>query len=95
MSMQAGRPVRADGDVSNMGRLDCKEPSLRAFNTLKETADHFVTVTDDQALAAASLLGEHGLSTTPSGAAGLAGMQQFNPGSKASVLILVTEGTVD
>lgn len=91
-SVTAGHPVRADGPVSNMGRLDCKEPSLRAFEVLREMADHFVVISDEQASAAVSLLRDHGLATTPSGAAGLAGMIKYEPKQDARVLILVTEG---
>lgn len=93
-SMAAGHPTRADGPVSNMGRLDCKEPSLRAFEVLRKTADRFVTVSDDQAQAAVERLASHGLPTTPSGAAGLAGMIANSPGPNARVLIFVTEGDV-
>ena len=93
-SVDAGRPTRADGPVSNMGRLDCKEPSLRAFEVLRETADRFVTVSDAQAQAAVALLAAQGLRTTPSGAAGLAGMIANSPGPDARVLIFVTEGDV-
>ncbi len=94
MSVEAGHFSRASGGVSNMGRLDCKEPSLRAFDVLKDAADVFITVTDEQALAASSLLAESGLQTTPSGAAGLAGMKTLELGSEHRVLILVTEGNV-
>ncbi|MEP5762124.1 MAG: diaminopropionate ammonia-lyase [Litoreibacter sp.] len=93
-SVAAGHSVRADGLVSNMGRLDCKEPSLRAFEVLREMADCFVLISDEQALTAESLLRDHGLLTTPSGAAGLAGMIQYMPDPDARVLILVTEGEV-
>ena len=93
-SVAAGHSVRADGQVSNMGRLDCKEPSLRAFEVLREMADHFVLISDDQAFSAVSLLRDHGLLTTPSGAAGLAGMIKYKPKQDARVLILVTEGEV-
>lgn len=93
-SIEANRPTRADGPVSNMGRLDCKEPSLRAFEVLRGTADRFVTVSDEDAQEAVELLASHGLHTTPSGAAGLAGMLANSPGADARVLIFVTEGNV-
>jgi len=91
-SSEAGKPVRADGAVSNMGRLDCKEVSLRAFDELQRAADHFVTVTDEEAQTAVDILQRHGLNTTPSGAAGLAGLMAADLPSSARVLILVTEG---
>jgi diaminopropionate ammonia-lyase len=73
-SIRAGRPVRAEGPASTMGRLDCKEPSHLALGELARTADHFVTVTDEEAAATVELLARHGLATTPSGAAGVAGL---------------------
>jgi diaminopropionate ammonia-lyase len=48
-SVAAGQMVRVNGPVSNMGRVDCKEPSLLALRVHAETADRFVTVSDVQA----------------------------------------------
>ena len=59
-----------------------------------EAADRFVTVSDEQAQEAVALLASHGLRSTPSGAAGLAGMIANSPGPDAEVLIFVTEGDV-
>lgn len=74
-SIQAGKPVVAPGAVSNMGRLDCKEPSHLALKALARTADAFMTIADEQADETVEALAEHGLFTTPSGGAGLAGLQ--------------------
>lgn len=93
-SVAAGSPVRADGPVSTMGRLDCKEPSLRALEVLRDMADRFDTVSDGEAETACDLLTANGIATTPSGAAGLAGMIAHAPGPEARVLVIVTEGTV-
>jgi len=93
-SHEAGKPVRADGAVSNMGRLDCKEVSLRAFDELQKAADRFVTVTDQDAQTAVETLARHGMHTTPSGAAGLAGLVQANMPQDARAMILVTEGNM-
>ena len=71
-SIKAGGPVVAEGPVSVMGRLDCKEPSLIALKGLARDADDFVLITEDEAQAGAKLAGRHGLVSTPSGAAGLA-----------------------
>lgn len=71
-SVVAGRPVVAPGPVSSMGRLDCKEPSHLALGELARSADLFVTVTDAEVAETVELLADHGLPTTPSGAAGLA-----------------------
>ena len=57
-----------------MGRLDCKEPSRLAFETLERLADAFVVVSDAQAERAAMDLDRFGVLTTPSGAASHAAM---------------------
>ncbi|MEZ7831416.1 MAG: pyridoxal-phosphate dependent enzyme [Gammaproteobacteria bacterium] len=71
-SYKQGRTTTVSGPISSMGRLDCKEPSLIAFKLLKELADDFVCVSDEDALAAADFLAQNNLATTASGAAGLA-----------------------
>jgi diaminopropionate ammonia-lyase len=84
--------MRADGDVSNMGRLDCKEPSLIAFDVLKNAADLFVTVSDQQAADAVKVLDQQNIGSTPSGAAGLAAMLEADLPADARALIIVSEG---
>lgn len=91
-SHAAGYPVQVQGGVSNMGRLDCKEPSLIAFGIFERTGVHFMTVTDAEAQDAANRLTSQGIATTPSGAAGLAGLKAF--GEVERPLIIVTEGVV-
>ncbi|MEM7171220.1 MAG: diaminopropionate ammonia-lyase [Pseudomonadota bacterium] len=73
-STKAGQVVTVQGPVSTQGRLDCKEPSLVALGVLAHDSDAFMTVSDDQAAAAVELLAGQGVSTTPSGGAGLAGL---------------------
>jgi diaminopropionate ammonia-lyase len=73
-SIQAGKPVVTTGPVSNMGRLDCKEPSLIALKGLAWDADYFMTISDDHAMEAVQVLSGAGIATTPSGGAGLAGL---------------------
>lgn len=98
-SIRAGRPVTAHGPVSTMGRLDCKVPSHLALAELARAADHFVTVDDDEAAATVALLRQRGIDTTPSGAAGVAGLHHA-AGHRAAlgldghsrVLAIVTEG---
>lgn len=101
-SIRAGEPVAAAGPVSNMGRLDCKEPSHLALAELARGADWFVTVPDEQATVAAERLAAEGIATTPSGAAGLAALQHaeahfhdFALGPDSRVLAFVTEGPED
>ena len=95
-SIRAGRVIRTQGPVSSMGRLDCKTPSLIALNGLARDADLFVTITEAEAARAVATLAEHGLSTTPSGGAGLAAPlagQAFGP--QARVLAVLSEGPED
>lgn len=93
-SVEAGHMTRADGPVSNMGRLDCKDASLIAFDALRHDADIFVTVSDAEAEKAATEFLRHGVSTTPSGAAGLAAIQFRNLVLPAAshCLLIVSEG---
>lgn len=91
-SVEAGRLTRAVGPESNMGRLDCKDASLIAFEALRHDADTFVTVTDAEAGAAARMFQRHGISTTPSGAAPLAALRRMQPGPDARCLLVATEG---
>ena len=93
-SVEAGRLVRAEGPVSNMGRLDCKVASLLGFETLRCEADVFATVSDDGAATAAETLARHGMATTPSGAAALAALGELAPGPASRCLIVVSEGPV-
>ena len=97
-SLLVGRAVRADGPVSAMGRLDCKEPSHVALATIARLADGCLTVTEEEAAEAASMLATVGIATTPSGAAGFAGAIGYENavgglGPDARVLAVVTEGT--
>ncbi|MEP6064362.1 MAG: pyridoxal-phosphate dependent enzyme [Paracoccaceae bacterium] len=71
-SVQAGRPVVAKGQVSLMGRLDCKEPSLIALKGLSRDANDFVTISEDQGASGAEYVKRNGWASTPSGAAGVA-----------------------
>lgn len=93
-SAEAGKMVTVSGPLSNMGRLDCKEASLIAFETLQQCDVRYETITDEEALLAVTELAAFNLETTTSGAAGFAAMnrsplkesEDFHP------LILVTEG---
>lgn len=73
-SMVVGTCVTVEGPVSDMGRLDCKSPSMLAFEILRTGADAFVTVSEGQAQDAATQLTQAGLPATPSGGAGFAGL---------------------
>lgn len=72
-SIYAGGFLAAKGPVSNMGRLDCKEPSHLALKYLAKEADFFLTISDETAQETTDKLTEIGLASTPSGTAGIAG----------------------
>lgn len=91
-SMRAGHLVRTPGPVSNMGRLDCKDASLLAFQTLQQDADTFVTVTDEQAQAAVGTLALAGVHSTPSGAAAIAAIPLLGLPPEARCMIIASEG---
>jgi len=93
-SVNEGLVCTVEGSSSNMGRLDCKTASLLAFNILKEMADSFITVSDDEASKAVTIAQEIGIDTTPSGAAGLAAVLNHNP-NMTSALIIITEGNTN
>lgn len=90
-SIEAGRVIVAQGPVSAMGRLDCKEPSLIALTGLARDADAFMTITEDEAANGVARLSELGFATTPSGGAGVAGML-VAPKQGARVLAILSEG---
>lgn len=104
-SIDAGQSVVAPGPTSAMGRLDCKEPSLLALDVLAREADAFMTISEATAADAVALLRQHGVTTSPSGAAGFAGLvEALGKGDKGAdlaldaqsrVLIYVSEGDVD
>ena len=95
-SVRAGQPVVAPGPVSTMGRLDCKEASHIALARLAADADYFVTIEDDLSEETVVVLAEHGVETTPSGAAGVSGAWnaaaelEFDESSR--VLAFIPEG---
>ena len=91
-SAAAGYPVQVMGKESNMGRLDCKEPSLIAFGIFDRTGVDYMTVTDEQASDAARRLTAMGIATTPSGAAGYAALKAYGKADRP--LIIATEGDV-
>jgi len=98
-STRLGRLTTVKGPISSMGRLDCKEPSLLAFEVLQKTADKFVCISDAEAADAVSLLAENAIQTTPSGAAGMAailkaGQLEISIADSSTCLAIATEGPV-
>lgn len=100
-SIAAGRPVVTGGPVSNMGRLDCKEPSHLALKALAHAADDFLTLDDDYVRAAIDDLAGAGMATSPSGGAGYAGLKYahaqglYGLGPQSKVLLFLSEGPAD
>ena len=100
MSLQNGKPSVAEGDVSIMGRLDCKEPSLSAFYSLSKTANYFMHIGDDYVMDKIRKLSDFGISTSPSGGAGVAALiyacenQLFGISRNSSPLVFLTEGEI-
>lgn len=91
-SVQAGQLQRATGPLSNMGRLDCKDASLLAFQTLRFDADVFVTISDGAATQAVVDLVTVGIETTPSGGAAVAAIRALDLPRDAVVMMIASEG---
>ena len=95
-SHRAGKPTRADGPESNMGRLDCKEPSIVAWNVLERCGVRYVTLSEEEGEEAAGAVTALGLATTPSGAAGYGALCKEEDlaarGGEFRPLIVVSEG---
>jgi diaminopropionate ammonia-lyase len=73
-SIRRGCLVRVTGSATRLGRLDCKEPSLLAFDLLSRLADAFMLVSDADADDSARRLVAQGAPLSACGAAGAAGL---------------------
>jgi diaminopropionate ammonia-lyase len=98
-----GRVVRIEGDLQTTAEmLSCGEASVPAMEILRRHGTPVVTVLEADLLEAPRLLREGGgPATTPSGAAGLAGLchalkgdgdRRFGLSGDSRVLVVVTEG---
>lgn len=82
-SARAGKPVKiAQGEPTVMAMLECYEPSLVAWRILARTADAFMTVDEDDALAAMRCLanpggGDPAVVAGESGGVGLAALRRI------------------
>lgn len=100
-SIKADGPAHAPGEVSNMGRLDCKDPSHIALKSLARDADAFIAITDDYAQKAVDFLMDDGLPTSPSGGAGFAGLmaaradQILGLNADSRALVILSEAPSD
>jgi len=87
--------------ATNLNRLDCPTPSSTTWPLLRALASVFVGVDNETAAEAAQLLKQQGLATTPTGAAGLAGLlalsrepggfEDFGIDAASCILIVLTE----
>lgn len=108
---RAGHPVKlAHGAPTVMAMLECYEPSLVGWRILSRTADAFMTVDEEDAIAAMKQLanpvaGDPAVVAGESGGVGLAGLMRAiaNPAVKADlgidarsrILLINTEGATD
>jgi diaminopropionate ammonia-lyase len=100
-SIAAGKAVEVQGDVSIMGRLDCKVPSLAALSSLAQTANYCITITDQESKDCLKELADKGLSTSESGGAGYAALKKAiknndcELSTDSKVMLILTEKQTD
>ena len=100
-AIKAGKVVPSGGDVSIMGRLDCKEASEVALAGLAAHADAFMTLNDADCKRLIADLSAEGLAASPSGGAGYAGLKLardkalFGLDDQSRVLLFLSEGAID
>lgn len=94
-SIAAGAPQQTTGPVSVMGRLDCKEPSLIALKGLARDADAFMLITEGEGQKGSAAANAADFASTPSGAAGIAGLLAadgaFGLSASSRVLCILSE----
>jgi len=97
--IQAGDFIAATGPGSAMGRLDCLEASLIALKGLAKDADVFALISEEEGQAGANYAAAHQMESTPSGAAGLAGLlaspahrTALKIDANSHVLVILSEG---
>ena len=107
-SLRAGRRVHVPTSGTDMAGLDCPEPSLLAWPSLRDGLFGTVAVTDDEVHAAMRELARDGLAIGPCGAASLAALRLLAAGDDecgelrdavrlagSTVVCLATEGVTD
>jgi diaminopropionate ammonia-lyase len=99
-SIVAGEATLGGGPASDMGRLDCKMPSLIALKGLAQDADVFALLSEGEGQAGAGLAMVAGMASTTSGAAGIAGLIALDAEQRAAlgidahsrILCILSEG---
>jgi diaminopropionate ammonia-lyase len=110
-SARAGRPVRIEqGEPTVMAMLECYEPSLIAWRVLSRVADGFMTVEEEDAVAAMKRLArplgaDPAIVAGESGGVGLAGLttalldpeacKALRLGAQSRIFVINTEGATD
>ncbi len=94
--LPSAAPARIAGDLRTAAEmLSCGEASAPALNILRRCGADVITVSEDDLLAAPRLLAEsQGPATTPSGAAGLAGLYRTVRDSDGARFLLNAESRV-
>jgi len=89
-----GEPCVSKGAQNSiMAGLNCSEVSLTAWPSIRRGVDMFVAIEDRLTIEAMRLLGEAGIDSGESGAAGLAGLLELRSRFQGSrVLVVNTEG---
>ena len=100
-AVEKGHVVSAQGEVSIMGRLDCKEASEVALAGLAAHANDFMTISDADCTRLIAELEDFGLATSPSGGAGYAGLRLamdqgvLDLNDQSRVVLFLSEGPID
>ena len=110
-SARAGHPIRiAQGEPTVMAMLECYEPSLIAWRVLSRVADGFMTVEEEDAVAAMNRLArplgaDPAIVAGESGGVGLAGLiraladpeacKALRLGAQSRIFLINTEGATD
>lgn len=94
VSSSAGEPCVSKGAQNSiMAVLNCSEVSLTAWPSIRRSVDMFVAIEDRWTIQAMRLLGEAGINSGESGAAGLAGLLALRGRFQGlRVLLVNTEG---
>ncbi|MCK5003570.1 MAG: diaminopropionate ammonia-lyase [Candidatus Aminicenantes bacterium] len=108
-SIIEGKAVATKGKMETiMAGLNCGVPSIIAWPILKDTADLFITISDDYAKEAMRRYASEGITSGESGASGLAGLialmtdktleqakSKIGIGKNSKIIVVNTEGDTD
>jgi diaminopropionate ammonia-lyase len=94
ISSRDGEPTVSRGPQNSiMAGLNCREVSLTAWPSIKRGVDIFLAIEDSRTLEAMRLLGDAGIDSGESGAAGLAGLVALRDQFQGQrVFVINTEG---